>query len=275
MSAFDLGSIRFGGGAPLVFIGGPCVLETEEHAMFLATRIAEITRRLGIPYVFKASFDKANRTSARSYRGLSLAAGLRILEKVKREVGVPVLTDVHDAAQAPLLAEVVDVVQIPAFLCRQTDLLVAAARTGAVVNVKKGQFLSPREVEHVVAKVRQAGNPRVMITERGTTFGYNDLVVDMRSLVLMRAHEAPIVFDVTHSLQQPGAGGDRSGGQRALAPYLLNAGCAIGVDAVFMEVHENPDGAPSDGPNMVRLDELEKMLSGAKKLDDLAKHDLY
>jgi 2-dehydro-3-deoxyphosphooctonate aldolase (KDO 8-P synthase) len=275
MHVIRLEDIAIGGGAPVVFVGGPCVIESADHALRTAERVRDICRRLEVPFVFKSSFDKANRTSSRSFRGTGLDEGLRILAKIRAEVGVPVLTDIHEASQADPAAEVVDILQIPAFLCRQTDLVVAAARTGAVLNVKKGQFLSPKEAGHVVTKAREAGNPNVILTERGTTFGYHDLVVDMRSLVLMRDIGAPIMFDVTHSLQQPGALGDRTGGQRELAPYLLNAACAVGIDAVFMEVHEDPERAPSDGPNMVRLDHLERLLSGAKVLDDLAKHSLY
>ncbi|MFO0679596.1 MAG: 3-deoxy-8-phosphooctulonate synthase [Polyangiaceae bacterium] len=273
--AISIGDVVVGGGAPFVFVGGPCVIESEVHALRMAHAIADIARRHAIPFVFKSSFDKANRTSARAFRGVRFDEGLRILERVKRDVGVKVLTDIHEPHHAAPVSEVVDVLQIPAFLCRQTDLLVAAADTGAVVNVKKGQFLSPAEVGHVLDKVRSAGNPNVMITERGTSFGYNDLVVDMRGLVAMREFRAPVVLDVTHALQSPGGRGDRSGGRREFAPYLLNAGVAIGIDAVFMEVHDDPDNAPSDGPNMVRLDDLERMLVGAKRLDALAKHDLY
>jgi len=273
--ALAIGGVNVGGGAPFVFIGGPCVIESETHAFAMASSLRTIASNLGIPFVFKASFDKANRTASTSYRGQSLEEGLRILARIRSELAVPVLTDVHAVDQVERVAAVVDVVQIPAFLCRQTDLLVAAARSGRVVNVKKGQFLSPGEAKHIVEKVRGAGNPNVMLTERGTTFGYNDLVVDMRSLVAMRAFGAPIVLDVTHALQSPGGNGDRSGGNRAYAPYLLNAGLAIGLDAVFMEVHDDPDNAPSDGPNMVRLDTLEAMLDGAKKIDALAKTHLY
>jgi len=251
--------VTFGTGA-LVLIAGPCVIESEAHALELGHAIAAIAREAGIPYIFKASFDKANRTSLASFRGPGLDAGLRTLARVKREVGVPVLTDIHDAAQAAPAAAVVDVLQIPAFLCRQTDLLVAAARTGAVVNIKKGQFLAPDDMRYPLQKVRESGTSNVLLTERGTSFGYHNLVVDMRAFPQLRALGAPVVYDVTHSLQLPGAGGDHTAGQAAYIETLASAGVAAGVDGVFMEVHEDPARAKSDAENALRLDLLAGLL---------------
>jgi 2-dehydro-3-deoxyphosphooctonate aldolase (KDO 8-P synthase) len=246
------------GGPELFLIAGPCVIESEEHALAMARAIAAICRELGVPYIFKASYDKANRTSLASYRGPGLAEGLRILRKVREELHVPVLTDVHEAAQAEAAGEVVDVLQIPAFLCRQTDLLVAAARTGRAVNVKKGQFVAPQDMRHAVAKVRESGNPRVSLTERGTSFGYHNLVVDMRSLAVMRDF-APVVFDATHSVQLPSQG-EQSGGQPQFIPLLCRAAVAAGIDGLFMEVHDNPAAAKSDGANALPLARLKATL---------------
>jgi 2-dehydro-3-deoxyphosphooctonate aldolase (KDO 8-P synthase) len=251
--------VTFGTGA-LVLIAGPCVIESEAHALELGHAIATIARAAGMPYVFKASFDKANRTSLASFRGPGLDAGLRTLARVKREVGVPVLTDIHDASQAAPVAAVADVLQIPAFLCRQTDLLVAAARTGAVVNLKKGQFLAPGDMRYPLQKVRESGTSGVLLTERGTSFGYHDLVVDMRALPQMRALGAPVVYDVTHSLQLPGAGDGRTAGQAAYIETMASAGVAAGVDGVFLEVHEDPSRARSDADNALRLDLLPGLL---------------
>jgi 2-dehydro-3-deoxyphosphooctonate aldolase (KDO 8-P synthase) len=259
--------VTFGGGAPLAVIAGPCVLESREHALRHAAAIAALCRRLEVPCVFKSSFDKANRTSIQSFRGPGLDKGLSWLGDVRREVGVPVLTDVHEVAQCAPAGEVVDVLQIPAFLCRQTDLLVAAAHTGKPVNVKKGQFVAPDDMRHAVAKVRDSGNPHVILTERGTSFGYHALVVDFAGLWALRQLGAPVVFDATHSVQRPGGAGDRTGGDRRLVGPLLRAACAVGVDGVFLEVHEDPDHAPSDGPNMVRLDDLEALLRDALRID--------
>ncbi|OKH21026.1 3-deoxy-8-phosphooctulonate synthase [Chroogloeocystis siderophila] len=253
-------SLTIGDGYPLALIGGPCVIESEEFTLKMATEIAKVCDRLGISFIFKSSFDKANRTSVDSFRGQNLEAGLKILQRVKTEVGVPVLTDIHESYQAAIAAEVVDVLQIPAFLCRQTDLLVAAAATGKTVNVKKGQFLAPWDMKHVVRKLESAGTQRILLTERGTSFGYNTLVVDFRSLPQMREFGYPIVFDATHSVQMPGGQGNKSGGQRQFVPYLARAATAIGIDALFMEIHENPDTAPSDGPNMIPLAHLETVL---------------
>jgi 2-dehydro-3-deoxyphosphooctonate aldolase (KDO 8-P synthase) len=248
-------------GRGLVFLGGPCAIEGEDITLRIAAGAAEACRRAGVPYVFKASFDKANRTSIDGYRGPGLDQGLAILERVKRELGVPLLTDIHETWQAKPVAEVVDILQIPAFLCRQTDLLLAAAATGRVVNVKKGQFVSPGEMEHAVKKLEAGGTERILLTERGTSFGYNSLVVDFRGLPRMRTFGYPVVFDATHSVQMPGGRGTSSGGQRQFVPFLARAAVAAGVDALFMETHENPDEALSDGPNMVRLADLEQLLA--------------
>jgi 2-dehydro-3-deoxyphosphooctonate aldolase (KDO 8-P synthase) len=249
-----------GAGSPLTLIAGPCVIESEEFTLKMADQIRQICDRLGIPLIFKSSFDKANRTSVHSFRGQSLETGLEVLQKVKEKVGVSVLTDIHESYQAAIVAEVVDVLQIPAFLCRQTDLLVAAAATGRVVNVKKGQFLAPWDMKQVVRKLEASGAERILLTERGTSFGYNTLVVDFRGLPQMRALGYPVVFDATHSVQMPGGQGEKSGGQREFVPYLARAAAAIGIDALFMEVHENPDEALSDGPNMIPLAQLESVL---------------
>jgi 2-dehydro-3-deoxyphosphooctonate aldolase (KDO 8-P synthase) len=255
----------------LVLIAGPCVIESEAHALGLARAIADIARRARVPYVFKASFDKANRTSVTSFRGPGLDAGLAVLDRVKRDVGVPVLTDIHEAAQAAPAAEVADVLQIPAFLSRQTDLIAAAARTGRVVNIKKGQFLAPRDVRHAVAKVKDAGNDRVFVTERGFTFGYNNLVVDMRAFPMMRELGVPVVFDVTHSLQLPGAGDGVTAGLAQYIEPLASAGVAAGVDGVFLEVHEQPSKALSDAQNALALDALAPLLDRLVRLNDIAK----
>ncbi|MCP9449278.1 MAG: 3-deoxy-8-phosphooctulonate synthase [Nitrospira sp.] len=256
----EIGSITVGPGRPPFLIAGPCVIESEQLAMETAGRVAEIARSLGMPYVFKSSFDKANRTSITSFRGPGLEKGLAVLARVKAEIGVPVLTDVHTEQQATEAGTVVDVLQIPAFLCRQTDLLIAAANTGKAVNVKKGQFLSPAEMENVVKKVEECGNRRLLLTERGSSFGYNNLVVDMRSFPIMRRFGYPVVFDATHSVQLPGGGGTKSSGQREFVEPLACAAAGAGVDGFFMEVHPDPDRALSDGPNMVRLHQLKTLL---------------
>ncbi|HVB29424.1 MAG TPA: 3-deoxy-8-phosphooctulonate synthase [Terriglobia bacterium] len=251
-------TVRIGGfslaqGSPLFLIAGPCVIESERHALLMARRLSAAARRLGIPYLFKASFDKANRTSAKSYRGPGLERGLQILARIRKEVGVPVLTDVHDAGQVAAVAEVCDVLQIPAFLCRQTDLLEAAGRSRAAVNIKKGQFMAPWEMRNAVEKIERAGNRRILITERGSTFGYNNLVVDMRGLAVMRDWGYPVVLDCTHSLQLPGGEGTRSGGQPQFIETLARAGVAAGADGVFMEVHDHPEKALSDGTTALNL----------------------
>jgi 2-dehydro-3-deoxyphosphooctonate aldolase (KDO 8-P synthase) len=267
----QLRDITFGGGAPFALIAGPCVIEDERHALELGRQLVAIAARAGVPFVFKASFDKANRTSARSFRGPGLDEGLRVLATVKSALNVPVLTDIHEAAQAAPAAEVVDVLQIPAFLCRQTDLIVAAARTGRVVNIKKGQFLAPDDVRHAVAKAVGAGNPRVIITERGTSFGYHNLVVDMRAFPMMREQGFPVVFDVTHSLQLPGAGDGVTTGLAQYIEPLASAGVAAGVDGVFLEVHEEPARARSDAQNALRLDLLEPLLARLTAIDGIVK----
>ncbi|MBP9563041.1 MAG: 3-deoxy-8-phosphooctulonate synthase [Acetoanaerobium sp.] len=260
-----------GGTERFTLIAGPCVIESEELVMEVAGKLKEITDRLGINFVFKSSFDKANRSSIHGYRGPGIEEGLRILKKVKDTYNVPVVTDVHEAWQCAKVAEVVDIIQIPAFLCRQTDLLIAAAETGLPVNVKKGQFLAPWDMKNVVTKMEESGNTNVMLCERGSTFGYNNMVVDMRSFLEMRQFGYPVVFDVTHAVQKPGGNGDSTGGNREYVYPLMRAGLAIGVDAVFAEVHPNPDCAKSDGPNMLRLDEVEEVLKMAVAIDDLVK----
>jgi 2-dehydro-3-deoxyphosphooctonate aldolase (KDO 8-P synthase) len=250
----------FGQGHPLVLIAGPCVVENEALCLRVAERLQIITSSLDIPYVFKSSYDKANRTSGASFRGLGMEEGLRILEKVREEIGVPVLSDVHSIEDVHAASEVLDVLQIPAFLCRQTDLVIAAARTGKVVNVKKGQFLAPWDMKHVVDKAVSTGNHRLLLTERGSCFGYNNLVTDFRSLPIMRQWGYPVIFDATHSVQLPGGAGHASSGQREFVAPLARAAVAVGCDGLFMEVHPDPDHAPSDGPNMVPLDQVEDLL---------------
>jgi 2-dehydro-3-deoxyphosphooctonate aldolase (KDO 8-P synthase) len=263
--------VVIGGGGPLVLIAGPCVIESERHARDLAGRIVDVARRVGMPVIFKASYDKANRTSIRSFRGPGLEEGLRVLAAIKASCGVPVLTDIHETSDARAAADVADVLQIPAFLCRQTDLLVAAAKTGRVVNIKKGQFLAPDDMVHAVNKVSEAGNDRILVTERGTSFGYHNLVVDMRALPMMRAQGRPVVFDVTHSLQLPGGGNGVTAGQAEFIEPLASAGVAAGVDAVFLEVHEEPARAKSDAQNALRLDRLEPLLHRLVAIDRIVK----
>ena len=253
-------NLSIGDGCPLTLIGGPCVIESEEFTLTMAAEIAKVCDRLNVPFIFKSSFDKANRTSINSFRGQSLEEGLQILQRVKQEIGVPVLTDIHESQQAETVGEVVDVLQIPAFLCRQTDLLTAAAATNCAINVKKGQFLAPWDMKHVVTKLEAGGAKNILLTERGTSFGYNTLTVDFRSLPQMRELGYPVVFDATHSVQMPGGKGDKSGGQRQFVPYLARAAAAVGIDALFMEIHANPDEALSDGPNMIPLEHLEGVL---------------
>ena len=264
-----IGGLSIGDG-PLLLIAGPCVIESEDHAVFMARRIRAIADRCAVPYVFKASYDKANRTSLRSFRGPGMEEGLRILRRVRDEIGVPVLTDIHEPAQAAPVGAVADVLQIPAFLCRQTDLLVAAAQTGRVVNVKKGQFLAPDDMRHVIAKVTAAGNEAVVVTERGTSFGYHNLVVDMRAFPMLRALGYPVVYDVTHSLQLPGAGDGVTAGQAEYIEPMASAGVAAGVDGVFMELHDHPESAMSDAQNALRLDALEPLLRRLVQLHALA-----
>ena len=263
--------VRFGNALPLALIAGPCALESRDHALFMADALAELAARLGIGLVYKSSFDKANRTSSDSARGLGLDKALLIFDEVKRQTGLPVLTDVHDATQCAMVAEVVDILQIPAFLCRQTDLLVAAAATGKTVNVKKGQFLAPWDMANVVEKIAGAGNPNVLVTERGASFGYNTLVSDMRALPVLAQTGAPVVFDATHSVQQPGGQGKTSGGQREFVPVLARAAVAVGVAAVFIETHDRPEAALSDGPNMVPLGEMVALIGLLQRFDRLSK----
>lgn len=267
----DVGPVRFGGGGPFVLIAGPCALESRDHALAVAEELAQLTRARGIPFVFKSSYDKANRTSAASPRGVGLEPGLAILAEVRERIGCPVLTDVHETWQCAPVAEVVDILQIPAFLCRQTDLLRAAAETGRAVNVKKGQFLAPWDMRNVTAKLETFGCRRILVTERGVSFGYNTLVTDLRALPELRRTGWPVVFDATHSVQQPGGLGGRSGGQRGFVPVLARAALAVGVDALFVETHEDPDRAPSDGPNMVPLAALSTLLDDWLAFDALAR----
>ena len=260
-SEVQVGSVRIGGKNPLVLIAGPCVLEDESHLLGVGERLLELCSRVGVPLILKASFDKANRSSHRSYRGPGLGEGLRILGRVRAKLGVPIVSDVHEVAQVSPAAEVLDILQIPAFLCRQTDLLLAAGKTGKPVNVKKGQFLAPGDMGNVVDKIRSTGNGQILVTERGTTFGYQNLVVDMRALPMLRAFGCPVVFDATHSVQLPGAAGTASSGQREFVAPLARAAVAVGVDALFLEVHPDPDRAPSDGPNMLPLHALPSLLT--------------
>ncbi len=268
---FEIGKIRFGGNAPLFLIAGPCVIESEAHATSMAEQVGTITSDLGIPYIFKASYDKANRSAAASFRGPGLKEGLRILSDIKKTTGLPILTDVHDVAQVGPVAEVCDVLQIPAFLCRQTDLLVAVGRSGRVANIKKGQFLSPWDIANAAEKVASTGNDKIILTERGTSFGYQNLVVDMRSFPIMRKLGYPVVFDVTHSVQLPGGEGKSSGGQPEFIEPLARAGVAAGVDGVFLEVHDNPSKALSDGTNALPLDKLRPLLKKLQSLGALAR----
>ena len=271
-STVVVGTVRFGNKLPLALIAGPCALESKAHALEMANALKEIAARAGVGFVYKTSFDKANRTSAKSPRGIGLDQALPIFAEIRDKLKVPVLTDVHDAEQCAHVAPAVDVLQIPAFLCRQTDLLSAAAKTGKVVNVKKGQFLAPWDMQNVVEKITGAGNRNVMVTERGASFGYNTLVSDMRALpILMRTTQAPVIFDATHSVQQPGGKGTSSGGEREFVPVLARAAVAVGVAGVFIETHQDPDKAPSDGPNMMPLKEMEPLLRTLVEFDRLAK----
>lgn len=268
MQAFNVDNVSFGNGS-LSFLLGPCVVESVDHAMKMATSIKEICERVGVGFVYKSSFDKANRSSIESFRGDGMEQGLEILAKVKEDVGVSVITDIHEPWQAERAAEVADILQIPAFLCRQTDLLVAAAKTGRAVNVKKGQFLAPWDAKNIVEKLQAAGCEKILLTERGASFGYNNLVVDLRSFPIMRSFGVPVVFDVTHSLQLPGGLGKATGGQSEYIENFARAGVACGVDAVFMEVHDDPARAPSDGPNQLPLERLEPLLVKLKQIHEL------
>ena len=271
MKTLDIGGLTVGNTAPLTIIAGPCQLESADHAQMIAGKMKEACEAVGAQYIFKASYDKANRTSLSGVRGLGIEQGLNVLSDLRSKMGVPVLSDVHNEAQCAPAADAVDVLQIPAFLCRQTDMLLAAGNTGAVINVKKGQFLAPWEMPNIVTKIESTGNKRIMLTERGTSFGYNTLVADMRGLPQMAQTGYPVVMDATHSVQQPGGRGGSSGGQREFAPVMARAAVAVGVAAVFMETHQDPDNAPCDGPNMIYLDQMPALMSTLMKLDAVAK----
>jgi len=274
MKKVTVGGIRIGGGEPFVLIAGPCVIEGERVTRRVAARLKEITAELGIPFIFKSSYDKANRSSLRSYRGPGLDRGLKILKAIREDFGIPVLSDVHRFEEIERASEILDVAQIPAFLCRQTDFVVEVARHAKVVNIKKGQFLAPWDVANVVRKVESAGNRNILITERGASFGYNNLVSDMRSIPILRGMGYPVVFDATHSVQLPGGAGEASGGDRAMAVFLARAAAAVGVDALFMEVHPDPDRARCDGPNSLALDSLRGLLETLRGIDRLVKNDM-
>lgn len=271
MNKFKIGEIEIGGGN-LFLMAGPCVLEGYERSLKIGKRTKEIAEKLNLPYVFKASFDKANRSSIKSFRGPGLDEGLKILAKIKAELKVPIVTDIHETFQAEPVAQVADILQIPAFLCRQTDLIIAAAKTGKVVNVKKGQFLSPNDMKNVVIKLEESGAKKIMLTERGASFGYNNLVVDMRGLPIMRSFGYPVIFDGTHSVQLPGGGGTISSGQREFVGYLTRAAAAVGIDGLFLEVHDNPTEALSDGANMICLDKLENLLKNVLLIHETTKN---
>ena len=271
MNKVKVGSFSVGGNEPLVLLAGPCALESLDRCLYIGRTIKEICGRLGVPYVFKASFDKANRSSFHSFRGPGMEKGIEMLGKIKAELQVPIVTDIHETYQAEPVAKVADILQIPAFLCRQTDLLHAAAGTGRVVNVKKGQFLSPADMRNVVDKLHESGSEKILLTERGASFGYNNLVVDMRSFPIMRSFGYPVIFDGTHSVQIPGAAGTKSSGNREYVEYLVRAAVGVGVDGLFLEVHDNPEEALSDGPNMLYLDKLEDLLKDALAIHEIVR----
>lgn len=273
MKIVDIGKLKVGNDQPLTLIAGPCQLESLDHAQMIAGQMKETCEAVGAQYIFKGSFDKANRTSLGGSRGLGIDEGLKVLASIKKEFDIPVLTDIHNAGQCGLVAEVVDVLQIPAFMCRQTDLLLAAGETGAAVNIKKGQFLAPWEMPNIVTKIESTGNQNILITERGTSFGYNTLVVDMRGLPEMMKTGYPVVMDATHAVAQPGAQGTSSGGQREFAPVLARSAVSLGIAALFVETHQDPDNAPCDGPNMIYLDHMPAILKGLMAFDRLAKAD--
>ena len=264
-------NVTFGNDLPFVLIAGPCQVESRDHTLMMADALQKMTTKLGIPFIYKSSFDKANRTSIGGKRGMGLDNTMPIFDEIRRDMGLPILTDIHNEEQCAIVAQHADVLQIPAFLCRQTDLLIAAAKTGAVINVKKGQFLAPWDMKNIVDKMDQSGNPNVILTERGASFGYNTLVTDMRSFPIMAETGCPVVMDATHSVQQPGGQGKSSGGDRRFAPVMAKAAIAVGVAGVFMETHQDPDNAPSDGPNMIKLHEMEALLAKLKAFDQLAK----
>lgn len=267
----EIGSFKMGNDLPFVLIAGPCQMESRDHALMMAEKLIKITNTLDIPFIYKSSYDKANRTSVSGQRGIGLVGAMPVFDEIRKELGCPVLTDVHTEDQCAVVAPHVDVLQIPAFLCRQTDLLLAAAKTGKVINIKKGQFLAPWDMQNVVDKMDFAGNENVVLTERGASFGYNTLVNDFRALPIMAKTGCPIVFDATHSVQQPGGQGKSSGGDRTFVPYLARAAVSVGVGGVFMETHQDPDNAPSDGPNMVKLEDMQSLLAQLKEFDKLAK----
>lgn len=271
MNIVTVGNYKVGQGCPMLLMAGPCVLEGYERSLMIGRRAKAIADKLGMPYVFKASFDKANRSSYNSFRGPGLKEGLAILTQIKKDLGVPIVTDIHEPAQAEPVAEVADILQIPAFLCRQTDLVYQAAKTGRTVNVKKGQFLAPWDMKNVIKKIEEAGNHNIMLTERGASFGYNTLVTDMRGLAIMRELGYPVVMDATHSVQIPGGQGTSSGGQSQYVPHMARAAAAVGIDALFLEVHDNPAEALSDGPNMVKLDNLEALLKDVLAIDKIVR----
>ena len=273
MKHIKVGKIKIGNDLPFVLIAGPCAIESLDHAMFMCGELKKITDKLGIPFIYKSSFDKANRTSIESGRGVGIAEGAAILKKLKETYGCPVLTDVHETRQVDFIARVVDVLQIPAFLCRQTDLIIACGKTGLCVNVKKGQFLAPGDMKNVIRKLESVSNTNILLCERGTTFGYNNLIVDFRGVAEMVNTGYPVVFDATHSVQRPGGGGTYTSGDREMVPVLAKAAVAIGVGAIFIESHEDPDNAPSDGPNMIKLKDMENLLGKLKAIDELVKHD--
>lgn len=271
MKTVKVGNVEIANNRPFALLAGPCVLENRDHAFLMCEALKKLTDKLGIPFVYKSSFDKANRTSVSAERGIGLDAALRVFQDLKKEFGMPIVTDIHSPEQCAPVAEVVDILQIPAFLCRQTDLLLAAGKTGAAINVKKGQFLAPWDMKNVAAKIASTGNENIMLCERGVTFGYNTLVNDMRALPIMAETGYPVVFDATHSVQSPGGKGNATGGDRTMVPPLARAAVAIGVGAVFMETHQDPDNAPSDGPNMVRLEDMERLLQSMMAIDSIAK----
>lgn len=274
MKEITIGKVRIGGKNPLVFIAGPCVMENEKAALDTAGKLKDICEKINIPLIYKSSYDKANRTSVKSFRGVGLKNGLKILKKVKEKIGIPVLSDVHKEDEIDEAAEVLDVIQIPAFLSRQTDMIIKVAKTGRVVNVKKGQFLAPWDVKNIIEKIESTGNKKILITERGVSFGYNNLVADMRSLPIMRSFGYPVIFDATHSLQLPGGAGNSSGGQREFVPHITRAAVAAGCDGIFMEVHPDPDNAPCDGPNMFKFKSLPPLLEQIKEIDRVVKSPL-
>ena len=274
MNKVKVADFEIGAGNPLTLLAGPCVLEDMDRCLYIGRTIRDITRRLGIPYIFKASFDKANRSSFNGFRGPGMEKGLEMLQKIKDELQVPIVTDIHTEAQAEPVAKVADVLQIPAFLCRQTDLVYTAAKTGRVINVKKGQFMAPKDMQNVIDKIHEGGNSNILLTERGASFGYNNLVVDMRSFPIMRSFGYPVVFDATHSVQLPGGAGTSSAGNREYVEYLTRAAVGAGVDALFMEVHDNPEEALCDGPNMVYLDKLEDLLKDSLAIYEVVRKKL-